>query len=481
MYFPKHSDSFEKCLSLSNITSSVKVILSVIYMTSVSGYGARKPIKPETTEKSPLLSPLLTASCLLTTTIYDAPRRPSTIQNFKMPLSTTVSLPAELYYHIFRYASRRDLAVLAHTAKIFQRPAEAALYHSITLCSRSDVVFFYNLVSHELPRIGTLVREFTLEWPVSCGEVDDLYRSSIEFRESYWNKIRDTLECLTGLEELTFDDGRDHFLSWILKNMRSTRLRVIRCGFVMDDIFLQVLSTQVSLEELSWTGSLISLPPNVSKQPVEYAGEVGHEDRPMSSPLDAELSIVASLRAHLPHNCLTKLKILHTESIALARTLVPGRHITHLWVSGASFASAYTSDYVYAHIPVPVSIISPRAGTYSQVSRAGNEEEGVNAWSHIYSVNNNSSKNMSDVDLVEQLCSAIHTFKESSGPIISLRISLGLSGKALNDVLSCISQDLPNIRALGFVPSSGFNVRIHRNYLPMKSTFLYLNLLSESQ
>lgn len=340
--------------------------------------------------------------------------------------------------------------MLATTSRILQKPAEAALYKNIVLPTRSDVAQFCATLQRT-PRFSPFVRTLTIEWPITRGEVDERYRTDPLYREEYWSSLRDTLRGLSGLEGLTIDDGRDNFLSWVLEGLGSEKLEVLRCGFVLDEAFLRFLGAKSRLRELSWTGSLVSIPSLTAH--LESPEEA--EEDTVTEP-DTEWPIINSFRTLVGHTCLQNLQVLHTESLALARALVPGRRVTHIWVPGASFATAYTSDYIYSHIPVSSfsDLSSPSRSTPQRISHFYSESGDNNTQRATTSL-----RDLSDVEISACLCRAIRDFSKSKGPILSLRLSLGITDGALREVLGCISQELPSVRALGFLPAGIVHVR----------------------
>lgn len=340
--------------------------------------------------------------------------------------------------------------MLATTSRILQKPAEAALYKNIVLPTRSDVAQFCATLQRT-PRFSPFVRTLTIEWPITRGEVDERYRTDPLYCEEYWSSLRDTLRGLSGLEGLTIDDGRDNFLSWVLEGLGSEKLEVLRCGFVLDEAFLRFLGAKSRLRELSWTGSLVSIPSLTAH--LESPEEA--EEDTVTEP-DTEWPIINSFRTLVGHTCLQNLQVLHTESLALARALVPGRRVTHIWVPGASFATAYTSDYIYSHIPVSSfsDLTSPSRSTPQRISHFYSESGDNNTLRATTSL-----RDLTDVEISARLCRAIRDFSKSKGPILSLRLSLGITDGALREVLGCISQELPSVRALGFLPAGIVHVR----------------------
>ena len=361
----------------------------------------------------------------------------------------SAKLPAELFFPIFQHIrSKRDLCTLAATSRILQKPSEAALYHTITLPTRDDVESFCNVV-RQTPRFAPLVRSLTIEWPISKGKLDERYRADAVFRKTYWERVGETLGKLAALEQLTIEDGRDHFLSWVLEGLGTKKLSVVRCGFVLDKAFLRFLKKQHTLKELSWTGSLVSFTSGATD--TEIPDEAEGKLQPDID--DVELPAIKAFQAFLGSTSLSNLQILHTESLALARALVPGRRITHLWVPGANFATAYTSDYIYPHIPVP----SPSdffTHSRSSTMPAATVEAGTAVASRV----SGGLRNLSDHQIADHLCRAIRDFARSKGPILSLRLSLGLTDGALRGVLDCMSQEIPSVRALGFLPAGAVSV-----------------------
>ena len=280
-------------------------------------------------------------------------------------------------------------------------------------------------IIRECPRFAPLVQELRLEQCPHGSESEDA---------EYWEGIRDILTELRSLRTLFIDDGRDYPLAWALFSLPCNQLRILHCAFILDTCLLRTLQGQKLLEEFAWKGGLIRLP----TIHIADGGEQGNatrtpdnHDNPSqdASFPDSDEPLISVIESYLDLSTLPHLKYLTSESVALARALVPGRAITHLWVPGAAFSPYLSSGFLNDQIRSP--------------SKSSSE--------HIR--NARPRLDASSVERSEQIRRAVEDFSLSTGPVLSLRIQLDLHRPELMDVLSCIARKLPKLRTLGFMPS----------------------------
>ncbi|KAI5116823.1 hypothetical protein M0805_002881 [Coniferiporia weirii] len=370
------------------------------------------------------------------------------------------NLPSELYYPICKYiAAPRDLRTFAASARALQRPAEAALHHTVILPSRRAGVAFCAALK-SCPRFALLVRELTFEWPTPGDEDTSSDGTGME----YWRVVRAALEMTCALHTLVLDDGRDLCLSWVLDSLRPAQLRVLRCAFVLDAGLLGVLHAQSSLEELAWTGALIALPETVAGDKDLHSStgaedESGDEEADLESELesgfeDPDAPLLAALARSLPRSTLSRLRILHAESLALARALVPGRPVTHLWVPGASFGAAYASDYLYRHISALSLPISSSQGSGSSSSSTSPLTSHESPTPRLLIRPAGPAPDLSPQAHATHLRCALRAFARGTRGVCSLRIALDLPPPELRAVLACMANALPHLRALAYLPAA---------------------------
>lgn len=270
----------------------------------------------------------------------------------------------------------------------------------------------------ECPRFLPLVRDLRLE--LSFVHDDD---------KTYWEDMRNVLGRLTGLDCLIIDDGWDFPLSWVLSALDVNQLKLLRCAFILDEGLLDVFRRQSTLVDLTWTGTLVSLPTLTSDEQLSATGMD-------ALILDPDEHLITSIR-HLISTCtLPRLKSLHTDSLAFARVIVPGRAIKHIWVRGASFTAAVSSDYIYRHLSTSTSSSSTSSSSSPPIQLASPQA------------------NFSPAERTTYLCHALRDVSRSTGPVLSLRMALDMPQPALLEVLECISTEFPHLRALGFLPSN---------------------------
>ncbi|KAH8111194.1 hypothetical protein DFH11DRAFT_1745929 [Phellopilus nigrolimitatus] len=311
--------------------------------------------------------------------------------------AAAVSLPAELYYPIFSHvASRRSLRTLAATARILQRPAEAALYRAVTLDSRSDVRAFCGALAR-CPRFAPLVRSLTLDWPLPEAETG---RGGDGDEAAFWARA-----ARVGPRRAAPAPAARAAL----------RVRPRRRAAVVPRDAGRAHGARVDRRAH-----------RAAARPAAQQRRAPAPDADADPDADPDAPLIAACRALVPASALPRLHILHAESLALARALVPGRPVTHLWVPGASFAAAYTSDFTYPALsPAPAVLVSsagPRPDT-----------------------------NDGDEARAAHLCGALRDFGRGAGPVRALRMALDLPRPALARVLACAAHELRALRTLGFL------------------------------
>ncbi|KAL5495930.1 hypothetical protein ACEPAI_1394 [Sanghuangporus weigelae] len=345
--------------------------------------------------------------------------------------NVSTQLPAELFYPICTYvASRRDLHTLATASRILQRPSENALHRKIVLDSR-DLGRKFTRILKECPRFTTLVRELQLERAPTSQETES---------DDYWKDMREAIGSLSVLESLSIEDGRDESLSWVLSLLPPNQLKILRCAFIMDIELFHVLRQQNRLEELAWKGGLAALPAspmsiNLDNQsPTPQIGDNSNSRSSETSNYDPDKLLIPVIQQYLPPTALPSLKYLTSESLALARVVVPGRAITHLWVPGSTFTAAIASHLIYRHI-------------------TSASESNLSVSSSGYPIQLAASRlELSSAQRSQQLCRAVRDFAHSRGPVLSLRMALDMGGPDVIIVLDYIAQYLPYLRCLGFLP-----------------------------
>lgn len=269
--------------------------------------------------------------------------------------------------------------------------------------------------------------------------------------ENAWSGLKEILSKLANLETLVINDGPDKLVaSALFLGLDITHLRVLRCSFVLDDTLLKFIAMQSRLEEMEWTGTLISLPQTQSTslvheqhptQPSQFVIEHGSDEHHE----DPDMQLLSTLRKYFPSNALPSLRMLRSESLALARALVPGRPVEYLWVPGAEGA-AY--DCFFAR--------RTRSAQIIQLDTTGLEP--IPAHPALFS----------PILIANQLVSALQDFGQSTytkpgnghgGGIQALRISLDLPPSELDEVCETISRTMPGLKTLGFVNACTWEAR----------------------
>ena len=343
-----------------------------------------------------------------------------------------MSLPTELFYTICRHVcSRKDLRSLASSSRTIQRPAEAALHNSIIISSRDhgrQIV----CAARRYPRFTPLVKSLRLELDVEA---------ILDMQDNYWGEIRMLLSAFEALEHLDIQDGLDKPLAWVLDGLRPGQLKSLQCTFVIDDELVRVLRSQTYIHDLTLKSSIIHL--SLSSIASHALGLDSHAN-------DIDEHVIHALRRHLDPLALPRLHCLHTESLALARALVPGRPVTHLWAPGASFSTSVTSSYLYRHIYGPQSrrTSTERSDNDSAGEpRAGDENRTLSLRQAGPQIHTSTKEH------VAYLRTALDDFAKSTADIVSLRLALNLPFEGAQEVLTHISATLPTLRVLGFLPS----------------------------
>ncbi|KAL5534893.1 hypothetical protein ACEPAF_2983 [Sanghuangporus sanghuang] len=345
--------------------------------------------------------------------------------------NVSTQLPTELFYPVCTYvASRRDLHTLATASRILQKPSEIALHRRVVLDSR-DLGRKFIKILKECPRFVSLVRELQLERVPTSQETES---------DNYWIDMREVIGSLSVLESLSIEDGRDESLSWVLSLLPQNRLKILRCAFIMDIELFHVLRQQSTLEELAWKGGLAALP--ASPMPINIDNQsrtpqTGDNSKFRSSETsisDPDELLIPVIQQYLPPTVLPSLKYLTSESLALARVLIPGRAITHLWVPGSTFTAVIASHFIYRHITSASESNVPVSSSGHPIQLAASRLE------------------LSGAQRSQQLSRAIRDFAHGRGPVLSLRMALNMRGPDVMIVLDCIAQYLPYLRCLGFLP-----------------------------
>lgn len=402
-------------------------------------------------------------------------------------------IPPELYYPIFALLPTDTLVTLAHTSRLTQHPAEALIYRAVEVAGRERIGAFCGLVRPgpggcRGGRLGPLVRRLRIcgagagagvANPRESSGIDDSDKDENEEWERYWSGVRDALGTMRALEVLEIDVGRDEMLGWVLREAglgSSLHLKRLKCGFALDGEFMRFLATQTRLEELSWTGNPHyicyddSCEASASIRSSEKEKENENEnDRDTAAFASAHPCATTSfLLSHLPAGSLPRLRTLQTESPALARALVPGRPVRHLWVPGAHYASAERTRmevaFVYGHVSVgawavPAGSRVTEEGDVGAATERGRRRRRRYPWvARALAPTGDGSTSgaqatATDTQTAARLCAAIRDFGRSTGPIVSLRLCLGLaSSVALCEVFACMAREMPELRSLGFVP-----------------------------
>lgn len=342
------------------------------------------------------------------------------------------TLPTELYYPICAHAnSRRDLLAIATSSRALQHPAEASLHRTVVLHNHEAGRLFF-VALQVSPRFAAFVRDLRVMKAQGSG-LDH------EEEEEYWVDMKEALAKLSNLSILLFDDGIDKALArTILASVDKLHLRRLRCAFVLDEYFLKFVATQDALEELEWTGSLILVQ---TSRDTESTDDNTIPDR---GAWDPDRTTLPFLRKYLPHNCIPKLHTLRSESLALARALVPGRPVKHLWVPGAGGGSAYVSEHVHER-----RIAQASRQRYSG-SPSQEEEPDILQFALAH------TQPTSPTAATHRLSLALRDFAKSTYPggIRSLRMAFGLPPAELRVVFGVIEETMPKLNALGYISGS---------------------------
>lgn len=157
------------------------------------------------------------------------------------------------------------------------------------------------------------------------------------------------------------------------------------------------------------------------------------------------MQLLSTLGKYFPPNTLPFLRILRSESLALARALVPRRPVECLWVPGAGGA-AY--DCFFAR--------------HARTAQAGQQS------SIGFELTPAHPAHFPPILAVNRLVSALQDFGQSTytkpgnshgGGIQALRISLDLPPSELYEIYETISRTMPGLRTLGFVNACNWETR----------------------
>lgn len=256
-----------------------------------------------------------------------------------------LTIPPDLYHTICSCInSKDDLLSLVISSRALQQPAESALHRVVRLNSYKEVLVFSSVL-RDIPRFRSCVREVTVG-NVLDTELEGSSGGSDMIRvEKFRDGLKEILSKLANLEVLVINDiaaclTTDKLIPRALfQGLYYIHLRVLRCSFVLDDTLLKFIAMQNRLEELDWTGSLISLSQTQSTSLVHEQHSVlpsqsFTEHKSEEHNEDPDIRPLSILRKYFPPDALPSLRILRSESIVLARALVPGRPVEHLWVPG---------------------------------------------------------------------------------------------------------------------------------------------------
>ncbi|TFK47014.1 hypothetical protein OE88DRAFT_847319 [Heliocybe sulcata] len=213
-------------------------------------------------------------------------------------------LPIEIYQEIIAHiASKSDLLALSLLSRAVHPLASASIYHTLESRRRCRTEALCLLVIQSA-HIGPLIRSLTIA-------NDERHTSAYPALPHFWETMARALRRMPQLEVLRLHDGCTNPNAGILKRCTFS-LRELSCDFVFDDNLVAFLVTQDRLKSIDWMDGDNSAR---STTPVPYAA--------------------APARGSLP-----ALQMLHTNSVGMAIALVPGRPVTHLWVSNEASTTA---------------------------------------------------------------------------------------------------------------------------------------------
>ncbi|KZT29560.1 hypothetical protein NEOLEDRAFT_1166994 [Neolentinus lepideus HHB14362 ss-1] len=221
-------------------------------------------------------------------------------------------LPIEIYQEIIGHiTSKSDLLSLSLISRAVQALAEIYIYRTIESRRRSRTEAFCQLVVRR-PRIGPFVRSLT----IANDERHTSYPARVP---QFWDTIARALRRMPQLEVLRVHDGFMNPNARILERCTFS-LRELSCDFAFNDDFVAFLDTQPRLTSIDWADN------DNSARARNYF---------------TNFSVKSPFPGSLP-----ELRMLHTDSVGMAMTLVPGRPVTHLWVSNE--AKAAVEEFITA-------------------------------------------------------------------------------------------------------------------------------------
>ncbi|KLO14235.1 hypothetical protein SCHPADRAFT_996700 [Schizopora paradoxa] len=269
--------------------------------------------------------------------------------------TSTSRFAIETYYDILNYVDcKHELARLARTAPVLQRPAESRLYRTIALHGERDLnVFRTLLLNTNASRIGGFVKEFTYDEMDQTGRTLESEGNDLEL-----SFISDVLGRLKALNKLCIhmEDAARWRTSRILNSLESGTLTVLRCSVDFDAPFVAFLRRQTHMQEL-----------HVECLSPEYTTHY----------------LICNQRRFLPN-----LHALRTNSHNLALALLPGRPISHIWITEVkSFSSNATHCPLYSTAALRPIIGRPREAQDPQQSVISPESDTTTRetyWSDVF-------------------------------------------------------------------------------------------------
>lgn len=260
-------------------------------------------------------------------------------------------LPIELYQEVIGHIeSKSDLCAISVVSRAVQALAESLIYHTVESRRRCRTQAFCKLVV-ECPRIGSLVRSLIV--------ANDERHGSYPALPPFWDNMGRALQRMPHLEILRVHDGFTNPNARILR-WCTFSLRELSSDFALDGDLIAFLETQRRITSIDWTDT-------------DNAARTVDPVRDTPSP---------------GQGALPQLQLLHTDSLGMAMRLVPGRPVTHLWVSNE--ANAMYEEFITA------------------ISR-------------------------------------------STGPLLSLRMGFPFHKGSIVQCLSTLALQAPNLRSLGFL------------------------------
>ncbi|EPQ58840.1 hypothetical protein GLOTRDRAFT_34274 [Gloeophyllum trabeum ATCC 11539] len=218
-------------------------------------------------------------------------------------------LPIELYQEVIGHIeSKSDLCAISVVSRAVQALAESLIYHTVESRRRCRTQAFCKLVV-ECPRIGSLVRSLIV--------ANDERHGSYPALPPFWDNMGRALQRMPHLEILRVHDGFTNPNARILRRCTFS-LRELSSDFALDGDLIAFLETQRRITSIDWTDT-------------DNAARTVDPVRDTPSP---------------GQGALPQLQLLHTDSLGMAMRLVPGRPVTHLWVSNE--ANAMYEEFITA-------------------------------------------------------------------------------------------------------------------------------------